>query len=577
MITQSILSALQDFAQESFPVSSDASNLRDQLLESEAFLHFLRSVQENDIYSPELNTEFQAAGFLEALAPVRQLRCAFSLPLSAFGSAVTKAIQPLSSQNAEHWESWSKRFSETPLGESKLLPWLKSGSQGEFLQEWEDRLVANNPHAIYPTSPYRSGSGHVVATPDHQRVEAVMTSQTYTSIEVVEGVLSPEQKLLAEIYQPHDRCVALVDTNVEEHFGSEIEAYFEANHIPLKKLVYRAMEVDKGIHTVERMLGDFKELGVSRNEPVLLVGGGVLADTGGLACALYHRSTPYVMLSTSIVAGIDAGPSPRTCCDGFGYKNLFGAYQAPLLSITDRYFFRTLREGWLRHGIAEIIKMACVKDFALFEALEEVGPRLITTRFGTLDVEPDDPIHQQSRHILGLAIQSYVESEYDNLYETHQCRPHAFGHTWSPGFEIPAGMLHGHAISVGMGYNSYLSHLQGWISREQLDRILKLIGTFELSLYHPILEQKSLIWEAQLKMEQKRGGHLVAPMPKGELGQCGYLASLSREDLYQTLDDYGKLCSELPHGGLGTEVHCHEVGLEHPGTVGDGDPIPAAA
>ena len=139
---------------------------------------------------------------------------------------------------------------------------------------------------------------------------------------------------------------------------------------------------------------DLKKNGVSRNEPVLIIGGGVISDIGGFACALYHRSTPYVMLCTSIVsgkfllllrigkkililinssnAGIDAGPSPRTCCDGFGYKNLYGAYHPPILTITDRFFFRSLHPGWLRHGIAEIIKMSVTKDFELFELLEKV-------------------------------------------------------------------------------------------------------------------------------------------------------------------------------------------------------------
>ena len=48
---------------------------------------------------------------------------------------------------------------------------------------------------------------------------------------------------------------------------------------------------------------DLKKNGVSRNEPVLIIGGGVISDIGGFACALYHRSTPYVMLCTSIVSG----------------------------------------------------------------------------------------------------------------------------------------------------------------------------------------------------------------------------------------------------------------------------------
>jgi 3-dehydroquinate synthase len=321
------------------------------------------------------------------------------------------------------------------------------------------------------------------------------------------------------------------------------------------------------------MLGDFKRLGVSRNEPVLIVGGGVLTDTGGLACALYHRNTPYVMLSTSIVAGIDAGPSPRTCCDGFGYKNLFGAYHAPVLSITDRSFFKTLREGWLRHGIAEIIKMATVKDAELFRYLEAAGPELITTRFGTLDCQLEDDIAVLSQKILGAAMRSYVEAEYDNLYETHQCRPHAYGHTWSPGFEIEAGLLHGHAVAIGMSFGAFLSYRQGWISWDDCDRILRLISSFGLSLWHDVLLNREILWAAQTKMVEKRGGNLVAPLPKGTIGQCGYLNVLSKDDLFAAINDYQQLCAQYPRQGLGVDPLCRDVGLEDPSTVAHHIPV----
>merc|ERR1712005_10170 len=307
---------------------------------------------------------------------------------------------------------------------------------------------------------------------------------------------------------------------------------------------YRGMEVDKGIRTVERMLGDFKHLGVSRSESVLIMGGGVLADTGGLACALYHRGIPYVMLSTSVVAGIDAGPSPRTCCDGFGYKNLFGAYHAPILSITDRTLFQTLRPGWVRHGIAEIIKMATVKDAELFAALEQAGTDLIDTRFGSLNTPEDAAICDLSRQILGRAIKSYVEAEYGNLYETHQCRPHAFGHTWSPGFEIPAGMLHGHAVATCMGYGAYLAMTTGFINKDQLERIMKLISKFELSLWHPIMDSAERVWGCNQKIIAKRGGFLCAPVPCGEIGSCGYIQDLTFEQVQSSHKEEDKI-SEL--------------------------------
>ena len=172
-----------------------------------------------------------------------------------------------------------------------------------------------------------------------------------------------------------------------------LQAYFAGHGIALTKLVFSGMEADKHASSVMKMLASFKKVGVSRNEPVLIVGGGVITDLGGLATALYHRNTPYVMLCTSIVAGIDAGPSPRTCCDGFGFKNLFGSIHPPVLTLTDRAFFKSLHPGWVRHGTAEIIKMAVVKDKSLFELLEKAGPSLTSTKYGTLNPEDTEYGH----------------------------------------------------------------------------------------------------------------------------------------------------------------------------------------
>ncbi|MEM6312718.1 MAG: 3-dehydroquinate synthase, partial [Planctomycetota bacterium] len=455
-------------------------SLVDSVIDSAATLQFIEGIAHRDVMGDDVGAAFDEEGWLDALAPYRQLRSTLGLSFGSFLHQVALLAETVTPSLAHRWRHLADEVLESDLARKKTLAVLELGAFGMEYRKLADELETEQPHAVYPTSPFRESAGHVVSTDDSQRVEAVMNLKTFTSIRVTEGVLGVENPILRDIYKPLGRCVALVDENVEEHFGDELEDYFAQHGIPLKKLVYRAMEVDKGIATVEKMLGDFKKLGVSRNEAVLIAGGGVLADTGGLACALYHRATPYVMLSTSLVAGIDAGPSPRTCCDGFGYKNLFGSYHTPILSITDRTFFCTLHEGWLRHGVAEIIKMASVKDVGLFEMLEEGGERLVTTRFGSLDTEPGDPIHDLSNRILGRAMRSYVEAEYGNLYETHQCRPHAFGHTWSPGFEIQAGLLHGHAISVGMGFGAFVARRTDWINDEQCARIMRLISSFGL-------------------------------------------------------------------------------------------------
>ena len=534
---------------------------------SEQFKSLLLALIDSPAFSQELGAEFAEAGAVKGLSACRKLRSCLNLSLSNFFGLLAELLSTFDEAVGKDWYEFANRIHPSELGKIKLLNLLRNSAEAEFYQDLAERLVTENPHAIYPTSNYRESRGYVESTDNDQTIEAVMRSSTFTSIKVIDNSLSPEQLLLRDMYVSHGRCVCLVDQNVERYFGEQLEHYFDHHGIKLEKLVYRAMEVDKGIYTVEKMLGDFKNLGVSRNEPVLIVGGGVLADTGGLACALYHRNTPYIMLSTSIVAGIDAGPSPRTCCDGFGYKNLFGAYHPPVLSITDRFFFKTLKEGWLRHGIIEIIKMAVTKDAELFEMMEQAGPRLIKTSFGTVDTEADSEIDVLSQKILGAALRSYVAAEYDNLYETHQCRPHAYGHTWSPGFEIEAGLLHGHAVSIGMGFGAYLSYKMNWIDESQFKRIMNLISSFGLSLWHDIMLRTDTLWASQQKIFEKRGGNLAAPLPKGKIGQCAYLNNLTREELDRAVAEYKAICTEYPRKGLGIEPHCSDVGLEDPSTV----------
>jgi len=348
-------------------------------------------------------------------------------------------------------------------------------------------------------------------------------------------------------------------------WGDKIEQYFAFHGIELVCLVYRAHEADKNIQSVQNILADLKKSCCKRNEPILVVGGGVITDLAGFACGLYHRGTPYVMLCTSVVSGIDAGPSPRTCCDGDGYKNLFGTFHPPVITFTDRHFFSTLRTGWLRHGLSEIIKMGVVKDRVLFECMEKGGYRLIETMFGTTEESKADKEFQELCDlIISRALDSYVQSEYGNLWECHQCRPHAYGHIWSPGFEIPAGLLHGHAIAIGMGFGSFLSWKMGWIPESEFRRVLKLFSTLEISLTHPILDNTDAIWQAQVRMVEKHGGNLAAPLPLGKLGSCGYLNDVTRETLEAHLKEYRAICEEYPRNGLGVEAHCVDVGLEDP-------------
>lgn len=552
------------------------------LVAAPEFRDLVTTLVDAPIYTPAFADDFAAHGVIAALAPARMLRGIFNFPLrqalirlgqlsAALAGTPADTSEP-SPRPKNAWQQLAERLGEQPaLAATKLIVFATTelpDNAAAAYRELAARLEADHPHTLYPTSVYRESDGHTVATEDYATIDAVVSQTTFATIRTVDRVLAIDNPTLADVYGAIGRCICVLDRNVDTLYRDALEAYFAHHGIALDVLVYRAMEVDKDLSTVERLLADYKRLGVSREVPVLIAGGGVLADTAGLACALYGRNTPYVMLATSIVTGIDAGPSPRTCCDGFGYKNLMGAYHPPILSLTDRYFFDTLHEGWLRHGVAEIIKMAVVKDAALFADLEAAQPRLVASRFGTRDCGPDDPMHGLSQRVLAGAMRAYVQAEYGNLYETHQCRPHAYGHTWSPGFEIQAGLLHGHAVAVGMGFGAFLAHRIGWLAEADLHRVLGLISGYGLTLWEDILADRAVMAEAHGKIIEKRGGNLVAPLPRGTIGQCGYLNALSLDDLMHAVTAYQAVCTAYPREGRGIDAYCADVGLEAPSTVG---------
>ena len=540
----------------------------EKLGSSDVFKELVVWLTNTVIDSPDLMNELASLNNTNAIPIIRRLRSCYSQPLKFVFSDLAELSKILVPNASEGITGFRNELLNYRAGKIRLSKVLSEGSFSEYFKNYEQELINKNPHALYPTSPYRESRGSVTTGSDDHAFEAVMSCHTYTSIRIEENILSLNNTTLSDIYRPLERCICLVDENVDKHFGKDIVNYFKHYSTHLEKLVYRAMEIDKALNTVEKILGDFKLLGVSRNEPILIIGGGVLADIGGLACALYHRNTPYIMVGSSIVSAIDAGPSPRTCCDGYGYKNLLGSYHTPILTIADRSFFKTLKIGWLRHGVAETIKMGVVKDEKLFCDLEEVGSDLFKSKFGNEqeNIKTKD-IVEKSNKILAGAMRSYVSAEYENLYETHQCRPHAYGHTWSPGFEIKAGLLHGHAISIGMGFGAFLSRKKDWIDDKTFLRIIKLIENFELSLWHDILLDEPLIWESQERIIEKRGGNLAAPVPKHRIGNCGYINEIGREELKSSISEYHSFCQSLEHKGIGVEPLCSDVGLEDPSTV----------
>ncbi len=545
-------------------------NLIENFVNNNHFENLLINLTKLNPYEIEISNEFSKFNAISSLPHLRILKTSLNLTTERFLLELSHMLLPFNKDLSNNLKFLSSSISETKFGNSKLIINLLNSSKKNFYKQLILDYEQKNPLALYPTSSYRNSSGHVVSSNDYQQIEATMNLNTFTSIKVEEDTLNINNSLLRDNYKSFGKCVCLIDQNIEDNYGLKIENYFKHHSIILEKLVYRAMEVDKHIKNVEKIVEDFRKLGVNRNEPILIIGGGVIGDIGAFAASIYHRSTPYIMLSTSVVSAIDSGPSPRSCCDAGGFKNLLGSFHAPILNISDRSFFKSLKTSWVRHGIAEIHKMAVIRDKELFNLLEDTGLNLMRSHFGTINCNPQDQIVSKSKKIIGLSLKSYVESEYENLHEVHSIRDHAFGHGLSANFELKAGLLHGHAISVEMTLSSFMSYKRGWLSAKDLHKILKLFSEYELSLWHDILLDEKCMNEGFDKILQKRGGNLAIPVPIS-IGKCKYINDLTKSELKEIIREYKLVVSKYPRKGLGVEPLCSDAGLEDPVTVFNAD------
>ncbi|UQA56806.1 sedoheptulose 7-phosphate cyclase [Polyangium aurulentum] len=306
-------------------------------------------------------------------------------------------------------------------------------------------------------------------------------------VQMVDGLFDIDNPALVEAGCAHHRRDArrlvVIDANVDRIYGDRIRAYLAHHGVEYLKVVLTISEAEKTMDSVFRVVQGMDELGISRrHEPVIAIGGGVLLDIVGLAASLYRRSTPYVRVPTTLIGLVDAGVGAKTGVNHGAHKNRLGTYFPAKVTLLDPSFLRTLDARHIRNGLAEILKIALVKDRALFELLDRHGVSLVEERMQ--GVTEDGA--RAAAQVIERAITGMLEELEPNLWENKLERVVDYGHTFSPTLEMLAlpDLLHGEAVNVDMALTTVLSEQRGLISARERDRIFALMRKLDLPVHH---------------------------------------------------------------------------------------------
>lgn len=318
------------------------------------------------------------------------------------------------------------------------------------------------------------------------------------------------------------RRVVVVDDYVERLYGERLRRYFHYHEIEYRIIALCVSEDNKSMDTVFQVIEELNAFEVSRrSEPVIAIGGGVLMDIVGLAANLFRRGIPYIRVPTTLLGVVDAAIGAKTAVNFQGHKNRIGTFYPPIAAMLDVTLLQTLSDRQISNGIAEILKIAIVKDSELFDLLEKYGVSMLTKK-----CQGDDALPIIRRSVQGML--SDLES---NLWENQLERLVDFGHTFCPTIELKAvpKILHGEAVAIDMAISVMLAYQRGLLSYQERERVYNFMKAVRLPLVHPICNP-SLLYEALQTTTRHRNGLQRFPLPTS-IGSARFFNDITFEEI----------------------------------------------
>ncbi|HYG97239.1 MAG TPA: bifunctional shikimate kinase/3-dehydroquinate synthase [Solirubrobacterales bacterium] len=198
-----------------------------------------------------------------------------------------------------------------------------------------------------------------------------------------------------------------------------------------------AGEQTKNLTQVGQILEAMAVEGVTREDHVVALGGGVVGDVAGFCAHIYQRGIPVVHLPTTLVAQVDSAYGGKTGVDLPQGKNYAGAYHLPAAVIADTEMLRTLPREELAAGFVEALKTGLLAGGPLWERVRSLE---------TLDpADLADVVFACARYKCAIVAADERDSGLRNVLN--------LGHTVGHAIEAASGYAryrHGEAISIGL-------------------------------------------------------------------------------------------------------------------------------
>ncbi len=321
-----------------------------------------------------------------------------------------------------------------------------------------------------------------------QTVKVDLAERSYT-VYIGAGLLAQKHP----VFDTTQGSTTLLVSNetVAPLYLEQLSASLQGAHI--QTLVLPDGESYKTLQTWSRVLDYLVEIKATRDTTIITLGGGVIGDIGGFAAASYMRGINFIQVPTSLLAQVDASVGGKTGVNHPRGKNLVGAFHQPVAVLIDINTLDTLPEREFSAGLAEVVKIAAIRDAEFLGWLEDSRAAILARNPGTI-------MRMIERSIVNKAA---IVSEDEREAGVRALLN--FGHSFAHAFETLTGYeqyLHGEAVAIGMMVAARLSEIRGLCGSGFSDRLGDLLEAFSLPLGVPAKLDAEQILEA-MKLDKK--------------------------------------------------------------------------
>lgn len=340
-------------------------------------------------------------------------------------------------------------------------------------------------------------------------------------IHIAPGRLDDTGKLCQQVLPRATRLAVVTDDTVGGLYAHRLLQSLWARGYTASVISLPAGEQTKSLHNLGVLYDSFMEMGLTRTDAVVALGGGVVGDLAGFAAATILRGVDFVQVPTTLLAQVDSSVGGKVAIDLPAGKNLAGAFWQPRLVVMDPEVLDTLDDKTFSDGMAEVIKYGCIRDAAFFRALEKTPSRRA--------------VMENIESVLYTCCdlkRAVVEKDERDTGERMVLN---FGHTLGHAYE-KAGhyetWTHGQAVAAGMCLAARLGAALGVTPAGVPERVEALVSAFGLPTRIPCTQAD---YAAAVGLDKKGTGEQITLVLLEDLGRA-VLHRMSKRELLGLLE-----------------------------------------